>query len=235
MAENGAPRSRDPSSSRTSCSSTCRCPARPASTCPRHRRSDMPATVFVTAYDQYALKASTRGHGLPREAVRRRALRAGVPRARGASSSKAGPLSRPAARRRCERVPGAAPRRRRGAAPRAPPSPGAPRAISSASPWKRAARCVVPVGRSNTSRRRPVRGAARRRAPHVIREACRRSRSGSIPTKFLRIHRSAIVRLELVESSTAAPAATTRCNSKSGVRLRVSRSREALERWLGWL
>ena len=54
------------------------------------------------------------------------------------------------------------------------------------------------------------------------------------PARFLRIHRSAIVRLDLVESLERGQGGESEVRLKNGVRLRVSRSRrEALERWLG--
>ena len=54
------------------------------------------------------------------------------------------------------------------------------------------------------------------------------------PRRFLRIHRSVIVRLDLVEALHRSQGGDSEVRLKGGVRLRVSRSRrEALERWLG--
>jgi len=54
------------------------------------------------------------------------------------------------------------------------------------------------------------------------------------PSIFLRVHRSGIVRLELVEVLHRTPSGDYQLQLRGGVRLPVSRSRhEALERWLG--
>jgi two-component system, LytTR family, response regulator len=69
---------------------------------------------------------------------------------------------------------------------------------------------------------------------HVIRETMQELERVLDPARFLRIHRSAIVRLDLVEALHRGPGGESEVRLKSGVRLRVSRSRrEALERWLG--
>ena len=54
------------------------------------------------------------------------------------------------------------------------------------------------------------------------------------PSVFLRVHRSVIVRLELVVMLHRTPSGDYQLQLRGGVRLPVSRSRhEALERWLG--
>ncbi|MGN6392465.1 MAG: LytR/AlgR family response regulator transcription factor [Gemmatimonadales bacterium] len=54
------------------------------------------------------------------------------------------------------------------------------------------------------------------------------------PRMFMRVHRSIIVRLDLVEALVKSRRGEPRVQLKNGVRLRVSRSRrQALERWLG--
>ena len=69
---------------------------------------------------------------------------------------------------------------------------------------------------------------------HVIRETMQTLEDELDPARFLRIHRSAIVRLDLVESLERGQGSESEVRLKNGVRLRVSRSRrEALERWLG--
>jgi two-component system LytT family response regulator len=69
---------------------------------------------------------------------------------------------------------------------------------------------------------------------HVIRETMQTLEQALDPEKFLRIHRSAIVRLDLVEALQRGQGGESVVRLKNGVRLRVSRSRrEALERWLG--
>jgi two-component system LytT family response regulator len=68
----------------------------------------------------------------------------------------------------------------------------------------------------------------------VIRESMQTLEERLDPSIFLRIHRSAIVRLELVDTFLRAPGGDYEVQLKSGVRLRVSRSRrEDLERRLG--
>jgi two-component system LytT family response regulator len=54
------------------------------------------------------------------------------------------------------------------------------------------------------------------------------------PRRFMRVHRSIIVRLDLVEALVRSRRGEPQVQLKNGVRLRVSRSRrQALERWLG--
>jgi two-component system LytT family response regulator len=69
---------------------------------------------------------------------------------------------------------------------------------------------------------------------YVIREAMQALEESLDPASFMRIHRSAIVRIELVESLRRGAGGEYRVLLRTGVRLRVSRSRrEALERRLG--
>ena len=69
---------------------------------------------------------------------------------------------------------------------------------------------------------------------YVIREAMQVLEESLDPARFMRIHRSAIVRVELVESLRRGTGGDYRVQLRGGVRLRVSRSRrEALERRLG--
>jgi two-component system LytT family response regulator len=69
---------------------------------------------------------------------------------------------------------------------------------------------------------------------YVIREAMQALEESLDPARFMRIHRSAIVRIELVESLRRGTGGEYRVLLRTGVRLRVSRSRrEALERRLG--
>lgn len=68
----------------------------------------------------------------------------------------------------------------------------------------------------------------------LIREAMQTLEDRLDPAVFFRIHRSAIVRLSLVETLHKAAGGDYELQLKDGTRLRVSRSRrEALERWLG--
>ena len=68
----------------------------------------------------------------------------------------------------------------------------------------------------------------------LIREAMQTLEERLDPAHFCRLHRSVIVRLELVETLLKGPGGDYEVQLKGGARLRVSRSRrEALERWLG--
>jgi two-component system LytT family response regulator len=69
---------------------------------------------------------------------------------------------------------------------------------------------------------------------YVIREAMQTLEERLDPARFMRIHRSVIVRLELVDTLLRGAGGDYEVQLKSGIRLRVSRSRrEALERRLG--
>jgi len=69
---------------------------------------------------------------------------------------------------------------------------------------------------------------------YVIREAMQTLEERLDPNRFMRVHRSVIVRLDLVEALHRGGGGDYELQMKGGVRLRVSRSRrEALERWLG--
>ncbi|HEY7877843.1 MAG TPA: LytTR family DNA-binding domain-containing protein [Gemmatimonadaceae bacterium] len=69
---------------------------------------------------------------------------------------------------------------------------------------------------------------------YVIREAMQALEDRLDPNRFMRVHRSVIVRLELVEALHRGGGGDYELQMKGGARLRVSRSRrEALERWLG--
>ena len=69
---------------------------------------------------------------------------------------------------------------------------------------------------------------------HLIREAMQTLEERLDPSRFMRIHRSMIVRLDLVEALHRGTGGDYEVQLKGGTRVRVSRSRrEALERWLG--
>jgi two-component system LytT family response regulator len=69
---------------------------------------------------------------------------------------------------------------------------------------------------------------------HLIREAMQTLEDRLDPRKFMRVHRSMIVRLDLVEALHRGTGGDYEVQLKGGTRVRVSRSRrEALERWLG--
>jgi two-component system LytT family response regulator len=69
---------------------------------------------------------------------------------------------------------------------------------------------------------------------HVIRERMQTLEDRLDPAKFLRIHRSAIVRLDQVDTLVRDPGGDYEVRLKSGAQLSVSRGRvEQLERWMG--
>ena len=69
---------------------------------------------------------------------------------------------------------------------------------------------------------------------HIIRESMQNLEEQLDPGRFMRIHRSAIVRIDLVDSLLRGGAGDYEVQLKSGVRLRVGRSRrELLEKRLG--
>jgi two-component system LytT family response regulator len=69
---------------------------------------------------------------------------------------------------------------------------------------------------------------------YVIREAMQTLEDRLDPNRFMRVHRSVIVRLDLVEALHRGGGGDYELLMKGGVKLRVSRSRrEKLERWLG--
>src|SRR5262249_30187105 len=69
---------------------------------------------------------------------------------------------------------------------------------------------------------------------HVIREPMQMVEERLDPAKFFRIHRSAIVRLDQIETLLRDPGGDYGVKLRSGVQLSVSRNRvEQLERWMG--
>lgn len=69
---------------------------------------------------------------------------------------------------------------------------------------------------------------------HLVREAMQVLEDRLDPQRFMRIHRSVIVRLDLVEGLRRGAGGDGEVLLKGGQKLRVSRARrEALERWLG--
>ena len=69
---------------------------------------------------------------------------------------------------------------------------------------------------------------------YVIRERMQNLEEQLDPTRFFRIHRSYIVRLDRIETLLRDPGGDYAVRLKSGVRLDVSRNRvEALEKWMG--
>ena len=205
----------------------------------------MPATIFVTAYDQHALRAfelaaidylvkpfdDERFEQAFRRARRQVELRE-VERLRGQllavlQGGAPAPAPTPAA-------PGAAP----GASAEAPPAQlhaGRGGYLERIAVEMRGKLRVVPVGDIDyivASGPYAELYVADRRL--LIREAMQTLEERLDPAMFLRIHRSVIVRLELVDMLHKGAGGDYEVQLRSGVRLRVSRSRrEELERRLG--
>jgi two-component system LytT family response regulator len=189
--------------------------------------TEMPATIFVTAYDQYALQAFDSA-----------ALDYLVKPFRDERFSEA--LRR--ARRRIEADSRELLHERLlallhgDAAAAAPPVPATgPRYLQRIAVQMKGRLRIVPVGRIDYI---TASGAYAElhvgRDQYVIRESMQTLEERLDPEQFMRVHRSAIVRLDLVEALLRSEGSEYEVQLKGGVRLRVSRSRrEALERRLG--
>ena len=192
--------------------------------------AEMPATVFVTAYDQYALHAfdSAAVDYLVKpfrddrfaEAVRR-ARRRIESESRERLHEQLLALLRDGA--------ASAP------APTAPPPDAPPRYLERIAVQMRGKMRVVPVAQIEyITADGPYAELHVGTHCHVIRESMQHLEERLDPERFLRIHRSAIVRLDLVDALLRSEGSEYQVQLKGGVRLRVGRSRrEALERRLG--
>jgi two-component system, LytTR family, response regulator len=195
--------------------------------------AQMPATIFVTAFDQYALQAfdvaavdyllkpfdDERFEEAFRRARRRLALE-GVDRLRTELLAV------------LERVPDGGSSARPASA--GVPAPAPPYMERIAVEVKGKVR-PVPVSQIDyitaDGPYAELHVAGRR---YVIREAMQTLEERLDPQRFMRVHRSVIVRLDLVEMLHRGAGGDYELELKGGGRLRVSRSRrEALERWLG--
>ncbi len=191
---------------------------------------DMPATIFVTAYDQYALKAfdaaaidylvkpfdDERFEQAFRRARRMIELEK-VDRLSSELRALLSGTSRP--------TPGAA------------PTDGAPRAeyLERIAVEMRGQVRVVPVKQVDyIMADGPYAELYVGEKRYVIRERMQTLEERLDPAKFFRIHRSAIVRLDLVETLIRNPGGDYAVLLKGGARLKVSRNRfEELSRMLG--
>ena len=196
--------------------------------------AEMPATIFVTAYDQYALHAfdSAAVDYLVKpfkddrfEEALRRARRRIESESRerlheqlmallqGGSARRARAVTRPRRDRRSRR-----------------------RSTSSASRCRCAGRCgSCPSRRSTTSRRAGSTWSfTSGRTGTSSASRMQHLEERLDPEQFVRVHRSAIVRLSLVDTLLRSEGSDYQVQLKGGVRLPVGRSRrEALERRLG--
>ena len=217
----------------------------------REAGADMPATIFVTAFDQYALHAfdaaavdylvkpfTDERFEQAFHRVRRRLALEWIERSReqllsALQQAGLGALPKSAAT-------SPTPVRNEHAAP--------PDAAPSADPARYAERIAVEshgkvravsvdhidfITASGSYAELHVRDATSTHR-YVIRETMQALENRLDPSRFLRVHRSVIVRLDLVEVLHRAPGGDYEVQLKGGARLKVSRSRhEALERWLG--
>jgi two-component system, LytTR family, response regulator len=185
----------------------------------------MPPNVFVTAYDQYALQAfdfaavdylvkpfdDERFEEALRRARRKVELE-GLGRLRDQMLSLL-----------------------QGAEPRDPASPAAQTCLDRIVVPMKGKMRVIPVSQIDyITASGPYAELHVGEQRHVIRESMQKLEEQLDPDVFMRIHRSAIVRLELIDTLLRGTMGDYRIQLTNGVRLRVSRSRrEALERRLG--
>ena len=191
----------------------------------------MPATIFVTAYDQYAIEAfnvaavdylmkpfdDERFEEAFRRARRRLALE-GVERARAHLLAM------------LERVPDSS---REVAA--APAEPAAKKYLERIAVEVKGKVRPVPVDQIQyITADGPYAELHTVERRYIIRESMQHLEERLDPGQFMRVHRSVIVRLDLVEMLHRGAGGDYELQLKNGGRLRVSRSRrDALERWLG--
>jgi len=198
----------------------------------------MPATIFVTAFDQYALHAfdvaavdylvkpfdDERFEEAFRRARRRLSLE-GIDRLRGELLAVLQGTGAPAA---APATPAATPDV---APPNAPARPYLERIAVEVRGKVR----PVPVAEIDfITASGPYAELHVGDRRHLIREAMQTLEERLDPDRFMRVHRSVIVRLDLVETLHRGAGGDYELHLKGGGRLKVSRSRrEALERWLG--
>jgi two-component system LytT family response regulator len=199
----------------------------------------MPATVFVTAYDQYALKAfdmaaidylvkpfdderfeqafARARRLIELEEVDRLSEQLLAVLQGGGHTGATGP--------------GGATAHSAGATPGA----GKPEYLERIAVETRGQVRVVPVGDIEyITASGPYAELHANGRAHVIRERMQMLEERLDPAKFFRIHRSAIVRLDQIETLLRDPGGDYGVKLRSGVQLSVSRNRvEQLERWMG--
>jgi two-component system, LytTR family, response regulator len=202
----------------------------------------MPATIFVTAYDQYALQAFdvaavdylVKPFDDERfEQAFRRARRLLALEGLGELREQLLAVLQGAAPARAAAPPmQAAPEPAPGPAPAALPGNGY---LDRIAVEMRGKVRVVPVDQIDyIAASGPYAELYVGERRYVIRAAMQTLEERLDPRRFMRVHRSAIVRLDLVETLHRGAGGDYEVQLKGGTRLRVSRSRrEALERWLG--
>jgi two-component system LytT family response regulator len=188
---------------------------------------EMPATVFVTAYDQYALKAFDLAaiDYLVKPFDDERFEQAFARARRLIELEEVGRLTEQL--RAVLHGGGGEP---------APTSPaGKPEYLERIAVETRGQVRVVPVGEIEyITASGPYAELHAGGRAHVIRERMQMLEERLDPAKFFRIHRSAIVRLDQIETLLRDPGGDYGVRLRSGVQLSVSRNRvEQLERWMG--
>ena len=187
----------------------------------------MPATIFVTAYDQYALKAFELAavDYLVKPFDDERFEQAFRRAQRIIELEEMGRLREQLLQLLQE-----------GAAPATPPAPGAtsPYLERIAVEMRGKVRVVSVADIDFILASGPYAELHVGDRRYVIRESMQKLEERLDPARFMRIHRSVIVRLDLVDTLLRGAGGDFEVQLKSGIRLRVSRSRrEALERRLG--
>lgn len=187
----------------------------------------MPATIFVTAYDQYAIEAFNVA------AVDYLVKPFDDERFEQAFDRVRGLLRLKEANRLRERL--LAVLQEMPVAPAAPaPAPGrpAPERIAVSSYGKLESVPVADI--EYIVARGPYARVHAKGRHYLIRERMQALEDQLDPQRFMRVHRSVIVRLDLVQALHRNARGESEVELKSGVRLKVSRARrESLERWLG--
>ena len=208
-----------------------RCPARPGVEVVREIGPDaMPATIFVTAFDQFAVQAfDVAAVDYLVKPFDDERLEAAFERARNRLALEGmGQLSARSSSR-CSSPATDAP------AQPAPPHPRTPEYLERIAVEMRGKVQSIPVEQIDyIVQSGPYAELHSNGRRHLIREAMQTLEDRLDPQKFMRVHRSMIVRLDLVEALHRGTGGDYEVQLKGGARVKVSRSRrEALERWLG--
>ncbi|HVY79454.1 MAG TPA: LytTR family DNA-binding domain-containing protein [Steroidobacteraceae bacterium] len=186
---------------------------------------EMPATVFVTAYDQYALKAFDVAaiDYLVKPFDDERFEQAFARARRLIELQEVGRLT--------EQLRAVL----QGGSVAAPAASGKPEYLERIAVETRGQVRVVPVDDIEyITASGPYAELHAGGRAHVIRERMQMLEERLDPAKFFRIHRSAIVRLDQIETLLRDPGGDYGVRLRSGVQLSVSRNRvEQLERWMG--
>lgn len=198
---------------------------------------DMPATVFVTAYDQYALKAFDLAaiDYLVKPFDDERFEQAFARARRLIELEEVDRLSEQLLAVLRGGNNGSAATAPGGTGPGGVRPAGKPEYLERIAVETRGQVRVVPVGDIEyITASGPYAELHANGRAHVIRERMQMLEERLDPARFFRIHRSAIVRLDQIETLLRDPGGDYGVKLRSGVQLSVSRNRvEQLERWMG--